>query len=126
MRMLKKLIKDIGTVTLDSKAAIESARAAYNALDDSLKANISNLAFLEGAESAYKLLVGQSGGNGSGSGSGNGAGGNGSSNSGSGENNGSFENGGRDNQNIGFENDEDNETGKGDDSKGTANNEKDR
>ena len=125
---VEKLIKDIGTVTLDSKAAIESARAAYNALDDSLKANISNLAFLEGAESAYKLLVGQSGGSGSGSGtggsgsgsgSGNGAGGNGSSNSGSGENN-----GGGDNQNSGLENDEDNETGKGDDSKGTANNEK--
>ena len=49
-------INAIGTVTLDSGAAIESARAAYNALDTDLKALVTNHSILTAAEAAYAKL----------------------------------------------------------------------
>jgi len=44
------------TVTLDSETAITKARQAYDGLDDSLKALVSNYAVLEAAESQLKVL----------------------------------------------------------------------
>ena len=44
------LIDAIGTVTLDSKTAIEAARAAYEALTDEQKALVSNIDTLTAAE----------------------------------------------------------------------------
>ena len=46
----------IGNVTLDSEDAIKSARSAYNALDDSAKALVSNLQILTDAEQALDRL----------------------------------------------------------------------
>lgn len=46
----------IGTVTLDSEDTIKSARSAYNALDDSAKALVSNLQTLTDAEQALDAL----------------------------------------------------------------------
>ena len=46
----------IGNVTLDSEDAIKSARSAYNALDDSAKALVSNLQVLTDAEQALDRL----------------------------------------------------------------------
>lgn len=48
-------IEAIGEVTLDRKAAIEAARAAYDALEEDAKAMVSNLSILEAAEA--KLLA---------------------------------------------------------------------
>ena len=50
------LIADIGEVTLESKAKIDAARAAYNALDDAQKALVSNYETLTEAEAAYAAL----------------------------------------------------------------------
>ena len=44
------LIDALGTVTLDSEAAITEARSAYDALTDEQKAQITNLSVLEAAE----------------------------------------------------------------------------
>jgi len=49
-------INAIGKVTLDSKAAIEAARAAYEDLTDAKKARVTNLAVLEKAEEVYRIL----------------------------------------------------------------------
>ena len=49
-------IDAIGTVTLDSKAAIEAARAAYDALTESQKALVANYETLTAAEQAYAAL----------------------------------------------------------------------
>ena len=49
-------IAAIGTVTKESKTAIEEARAAYNALTDSQKLMVENLQTLEKAEAELKKL----------------------------------------------------------------------
>lgn len=54
---VEKLIDAIGFVTLDSKEAIEAARTAYDALNDELKAMVSNYETLQKAEQAYALLT---------------------------------------------------------------------
>ncbi len=54
---VEELIDAIGDVTLDSKAAIEEARAAYDALTDSQKNLVENYNDLLNAESRYETLV---------------------------------------------------------------------
>ena len=49
-------IQKIGTVTLESKGAIDEARNAYEALTDTQKKLVTNLALLEAAEAAYEKL----------------------------------------------------------------------
>ena len=49
-------IEAIGEVTLESKAAIEEARNAYDALTDAQKELVTNLSLLEAAEAAYEKL----------------------------------------------------------------------
>ena len=52
------LINAIGSpITLDSKDAIDAARAAYNALTDAQKTEVTNYATLTDAEAAYNTLV---------------------------------------------------------------------
>ena len=51
------LIEKIGTVTKDSKAAIEAARAAYDALTDAQKALVENYETLTKAEEAFKGIA---------------------------------------------------------------------
>ena len=51
------LIEAIGDVTLGSKEAIETARAAYEALSDARKALVTKLEVLEAAEAAYAAAV---------------------------------------------------------------------
>ena len=53
----KVLINTIGVVSLDSKADIDAARAAYNALTEEQKALVDNYAVLEAAEVRYEELV---------------------------------------------------------------------
>jgi len=50
------LIDAIGTVTLESEAAISAADTAYNALTDEQKALVTNLDVLEAAKTAYAAL----------------------------------------------------------------------
>ncbi len=52
----EKAIKAIGAVTIDSKAAIETARKKYDALDTGLKYKVTNYATLEKAEKDYELV----------------------------------------------------------------------
>ena len=54
---VKDLINAIGTVTLDSKDKIDTARSAYNALDDSDKDAITNYSTLTDAEARYAELL---------------------------------------------------------------------
>ena len=49
-------INAIGTVTLESKAAIEAARSAYDALTEEQKALVTNYETLTAAEQAYAAL----------------------------------------------------------------------
>jgi len=51
------LIAAIGDVTLNSKAAIDEARAAYDKATDAVKALVTKLAVLEAAEAAYAELT---------------------------------------------------------------------
>ena len=51
------LIAEIGDVTLDSKQAIETARAAYDNLTPTQKTYVTKLNTLTAAEAAYKALV---------------------------------------------------------------------
>lgn len=51
------LIDEIGFVTLESREAIEAARAAYNALPEELKALVANYETLLKAEQAYAYLT---------------------------------------------------------------------
>lgn len=51
------LIDEIGDVTLDSKQAIETARAAYDNLTPTQKTYVTKLNTLTAAEAAYKALV---------------------------------------------------------------------
>ncbi|BAK48087.1 hypothetical protein CXIVA_21200 [Clostridium sp. SY8519] len=50
-------INAIGTVTLNSKATIETARKAYNTLSDSLKGSVTNYEKLKNAEMQYSKLT---------------------------------------------------------------------
>ena len=53
-----RLIEAVGDeITLDSREAIEAARAAYNALTDSQKALVKNLDSLIKAESVYDAIT---------------------------------------------------------------------
>ncbi len=54
---VEEVIDAIGEVTLESKARIDSARAAYDALTDAQKALVENLATLTAAEDNYKSLA---------------------------------------------------------------------
>ena len=51
------LIAAIGTVTKDSKAAIEAARAAYNSLENDVQKQLCDIETLETAENLYKQLI---------------------------------------------------------------------
>lgn len=51
-----ELIGKIGTVTLESKAAIDNARKTYDALNDAAKAMVTKLPVLEAAEKKYQEL----------------------------------------------------------------------
>ena len=53
------LIDEIGDVTLESKQAIETARAAYDNLTPTQKTYVTKLDTLTAAEAAYKALVDQ-------------------------------------------------------------------
>lgn len=57
IEQVEELINAIGTVTLDSKAKIERARAAYDALSSAAQKKVSNLNVLVAAEKAYDKLV---------------------------------------------------------------------
>lgn len=57
IEQVEDLIDAIGTVTLDSKAKIERARSAYNALSNAAQKKVSNLNVLVAAEKAYDKLV---------------------------------------------------------------------
>lgn len=54
---VETLISAIGTVTKDSKTAIDAARAAYDALTEAQKALVENYDVLTAAEAAYEKLV---------------------------------------------------------------------
>ena len=54
--VIEKISAIDGTVTLDSRAGIETARAAYDALDASLQSEVTNAATLTTAETAYNDL----------------------------------------------------------------------
>ena len=56
VKTTEQLIDAIGTVTLESKAKIDAARAAYDALTDTQKALVTNLATLLTAEAKYEEL----------------------------------------------------------------------
>ena len=56
-KAVDELIDAIGTVTKDSKAAIDAARAAYDALTDAQKALVENAADLTAAEATYAELT---------------------------------------------------------------------
>lgn len=58
-----KLISSIGTVTKDSKTAIDSARSAYNTLSETAKAKVTNYSVLQAAESKYEELTKDDAGN---------------------------------------------------------------
>ena len=53
---VESLIDGIGTVDLDSRAAIDAAREAYDALDDRLKEKVGNAGLIEQAEAAYEQV----------------------------------------------------------------------
>ena len=55
--IVEELIDAIGEVTLDSKSAIEEARAAYDALSDAQKKLVENYDDLLNAESRYEALL---------------------------------------------------------------------
>lgn len=58
---VEMLINGIGTVTADSEETITAARQAYNALTDTQKELVGNLATLEAAEEALAQLLTQGG-----------------------------------------------------------------
>ncbi len=59
VKNVEDLISKIGTVTVNSKAAIEAARAAYEALSAEEKALVKNLETLKAAEAKYEELTKQ-------------------------------------------------------------------
>lgn len=56
-REVDDLIANIGEVTIESKAAIQAARQAYDALEEKSKENVKNLAMLEDAETKQSALA---------------------------------------------------------------------
>lgn len=56
VELVDKAISELGTITLDSKTALETVRAAYEALTDEEKQYVTKLAILEEAESTYQAL----------------------------------------------------------------------
>lgn len=58
-RDTEMLIDAIGTVTVDSRNAIQAARTLYNKLTAAQKAQVSNYATLMAAEAAYKTIMGR-------------------------------------------------------------------
>lgn len=57
IKAVEAAIDAIGTVTLDSKAAIEAARAAYDALSEAEQGFVSNYDVLAAAEETYQALL---------------------------------------------------------------------
>ena len=57
--VVEKLIENIGTVTLESKPTIDTARAAYDKLTEAQKKFVSNYGVLTAAEAKYEQLVNQ-------------------------------------------------------------------
>ena len=57
IKSVEELIDAIGTVTLDSKNAIDEARKAYDGLTKAQQARVSNYAALTAAETAYAKLA---------------------------------------------------------------------
>ena len=57
IKSVEELIDAIGTVTLDSKNAIDEARKAYDGLTKAQQAKVSNYAALTAAETAYAKLA---------------------------------------------------------------------
>ena len=57
IKSVEALIDAIGTVTLDSKSAIDEARKAYDGLTKAQQAKVSNYTALTAAETAYAKLV---------------------------------------------------------------------
>ena len=57
IKSVEELIDAIGEVTLDSKSAIDEARAAYDKLTAEQQAKVSNYAALTAAETAYAKLA---------------------------------------------------------------------
>ena len=57
IKSVEELIDAIGTVTLDSKSAIDEARKAYDGLTKAQQAKVSNYAALTAAETAYAKLA---------------------------------------------------------------------
>ena len=57
IKSVEALIDAIGTVTLDSKSAIDEARKAYDKLTAAQQARVSNYAALTAAETTYAKLV---------------------------------------------------------------------
>ena len=57
IKSVEELIDAIGEVTLDSKSAIDTARAAYDGLTKAQQAKVSNYAALTAAETAYAKLA---------------------------------------------------------------------
>ena len=57
IKSVEELIDAIGTVSLDSKSAIDEARAAYDKLTAEQQAKVSNYAALTAAETAYAKLA---------------------------------------------------------------------
>ena len=57
IKSVEELIDAIGTVTLDSKNAIDEARKAYDGLTKAQQAKVSNYAALTAAETAYVKLA---------------------------------------------------------------------
>ena len=57
IKSVEALIDAIGTVTLDSKSAIDAARKAYDKLTAAQQAKVSNYAALTAAETTYAKLV---------------------------------------------------------------------
>ena len=57
IKSVEALIDAIGTVTLDSKSAIDEARKAYDKLTAAQQAKVSNYTALTAAETAYAKLV---------------------------------------------------------------------
>ena len=57
--VVEKLIANIGTVTIESKPTIDTARAAYDKLTEAQKKFVSNYGVLTAAEAKYEQLVNQ-------------------------------------------------------------------
>lgn len=57
VELVDKAISELGTITLESKTAIETVRAAYEALSDEEKQYVTKYSVLEEAEQTYRELA---------------------------------------------------------------------